>query len=177
MEKLHVGARWLFRFRSYFVLIFVGLFLIPFFVQFFMVGSMISGGSENISALFVSFIISFFMGLIFIFVAGEIYARLSYNNWAYEFTPTNLKVERGIIWKRYSNVPYERVQNVDIHRGILARMNGFSSVLIQTAGMSYSPRGGGIGAEGYLPAVTPHKAEEIREFLMKKISKTHGQGM
>jgi len=47
---------------------------------------------------------------------------------------------------------------------------------LQTAGLSYSRRGG-AGAEGSIPAVDTKRAEEIREFLMKKISKSHGQGM
>jgi membrane protein YdbS with pleckstrin-like domain len=119
-------------------------------------------------------------GLVFytllVIIIAEIYARMTYNRWFYEFTPTNLKLERGIIWKRYSNVPYERVQNVDIHRGVLARMLGFSTVDIQTAGFSYGRRGRG-GAEGHLPAINPERSEEIREFLIKKISKKHGQGM
>ena len=95
---------------------------------------------------------------------------MAYNRFFYEFTDNNLRLERGIIWKRYSNVPYERVQNVDISRGIIARLCGFSSVNIQTAGYSAMGRRG-ISSEGYLPAVSPEEADEMREFLMKKISK------
>jgi len=39
---------------------------------------------------------------------------MAYTRWLYEFAPTNFKKEMGIIWKRYSNVQYNRVQNVDI---------------------------------------------------------------
>jgi len=69
-----------------------------------------------------------------------------------------------------SNISYERIQNVDITRGILARMLGFSSVNIQTAGYSYTPRGR-VASEGYLPAVDMAEAEKIREFVMKKVTK------
>ncbi len=113
--------------------------------------------------------------IIFTIVASEIYARLAYKNWKYEFTPTNLKIERGIIWKRYSNIPYERVQNVDIYRGILARILRFSSVMIQTAGYSVGyGRHGRVRPEGYLPAVGMEEAEKIRNFLIKKIVKSKG---
>ena len=91
---------------------------------------------------------------------------MSYNRWFYEFNDDCLKLERGIIWKRYSNVPYERIQNVDIHRGIIARMFGFSSLMIQTAG--YSAK---ANAEGYIPAVEISQAEQIRTFVMKKITR------
>ncbi|MDP3987240.1 MAG: PH domain-containing protein [Nanoarchaeota archaeon] len=98
-------------------------------------------------------------------IVGEIYARMAYNRWFYEFNEDGLKIERGIIWKRYSNVPYERIQNVDVHRGILARMLGFSSVMIQTAG--YSAR---AVSEGNIPAISVDGAEKIRAFIMKKIT-------
>ena len=96
---------------------------------------------------------------------------MAYNRWFYEFTPTELKLERGIIWKRYSNIPYDRVQNVDIHRGIIARITGFSTVEIQTAGFHMSSgRHGGARSEGHIPGVSIEAAEKIREFVMKKIS-------
>jgi membrane protein YdbS with pleckstrin-like domain len=92
---------------------------------------------------------------------------MSYNRWFYEFNNDGLRLERGIIWKRYSNVPYERIQNVDVQRGIIARICGFSSVMIQTAGYSSAqPR-----AEGYIPAIEMNQAEKIREFVMKKITR------
>ena len=103
--------------------------------------------------------------LVFVIVASEVYSRMSYNRWFYEFTDEGLRLERGIIWKRYSNVPYERIQNVDIQRGIIARTFGFSSIMIQTAGYSAQPY-----AEGYIPAVDMRLAEEMRTFVMKKIT-------
>ena len=105
---------------------------------------------------------------------------MAYNRWFYEFTTTNLKIEKGIIWKKYSNIPYERIQNIDIHRGVLARMLGFSTVDIQTAGFHivYSKSGGMPISEGHIPAVSPEGAEKIREFLMKKLSlRGKGQGL
>ena len=173
MEKLHPGAKWLFRFGGY-----VGAFILMIFLSWFVVPivgalGVLFFGAENIGGIIIT---GFIVYVILIIIVAEIYARMSYERWFYEFTPTNLKIERGIIWKRYSNVPYERVQNVDIHRGIIARLCGFSTVAIQTAGFSYSPRGR-AGAEGSIPAVSIEKAEKIRDLLMKKISKHRGQGM
>ncbi|MFA5174425.1 MAG: PH domain-containing protein [Candidatus Pacearchaeota archaeon] len=175
MNQLHPGAKWVFRLRGYAIAVFLLIFFS--WMLFPILGIADSLIFKNgFAALFLIAIIGIFLYIVAVIIVGEIYARMTYNRWFYEFGPTNLKLERGIIWKRYSNVPYERVQNVDIQRGILARMFGFSSVHIQTAGYSYSPRGG-IGSEGYLPAIEMDKAEEIRDFLMKKISKRHGQGL
>ncbi|MDP3027789.1 MAG: PH domain-containing protein [Nanoarchaeota archaeon] len=172
--QLHPGARWLFRLKGYFgaifLMFFVGWFIFP--------GLFVLLGIKSIISLSSAIAVLLVYGLLIIFlviIIAEIYARMAYNRWFYEFTDSNLKLERGIIWKRYSNVPYERVQNVDIHRGILARILGFSSVMIQTAG--YSGTGRGAPTEGYLPAVDIEHAEEIRDFLMKKISKKSSGGL
>ena len=166
MEKLHPGAKWLFRIKAYFTLVFLSFFL--FIWGFSILGAIFFW--EN-SGYLSSLLLPILYVIIFVIVVGEIYARMAYNRWFYEFTPMNLKIENGIIWKRYSNVPYERIQNVDITRGIIARIIGFSSVNIQTAGYS---SGRGINVEGYIPAVSVNKAEEIRNFLMKKIGKKQG---
>ncbi len=168
MEQLHPGARWLFRVSGYlmaiFIIVFFGWFLVPLIITLASLG-----GSSGVAMVTGVMIVLLLFYVILVVAIGEVYARLAYNNWKYEFTPDSLRLERGIIWKRYSNVPYERVQNVDIQRGIIARACGFSSVHIQTAGYSAGPRGRGIGAEGYIPAVETHKAEEIRTFVLKKI--------
>lgn len=172
--KLHPGARWLFRVGMFFSLIFLSFF-IAMFTATFWIGIFAEGFAEGSVGLGTMFLI--WISIVFILmIIGEIWVRMAYNRWFYEFTDTNLKLERGVIWKRYSNVPYERVQNVDIHRGIIARMLGFSSLNIQTAGYSVTSGGhGGVGSEGYIPAINVEDAEKIRDFLMKKISKRHSQ--
>src|SRR3989344_1197534 len=116
MNQLHPGARWQFRITVYTILIFLSLFI----------GWIFFAGLAFLLGVLTTIIIY----LIIIVGIGEIYARMAYNRWFYEFTKDGLKLERGIIWKRYSNVPYERIQNVDIHRGLIARMCGFSSLMI-----------------------------------------------
>jgi putative membrane protein len=170
MKKLHSGVKWSFRITGYFVMLFLS----------FILGWLIGPASIFLTQIFlgislktiiVQVVIAVVAYIIFSIIVIEIYARMAYNRWFYEFTDSQLRLERGIIWKRYSNIPYERVQNVDITRGIIARLCGFSTVNIQTAGFSYNSKGGGIGSEGYIPAVSVAEAEHIREFLMKKISK------
>ena len=175
MEKLHSGAKWQFRISGYLGALVPGIFIMIAFSSIlpliFFMGNP-EGGINEIGVGF--FFLMFFFLVAFVVIASEIYAQMSYNRWFYEFGSDALKLERGIIWKKYSNVPYDRVQNVDVHRGILARLLGFSSVNIQTAGYSAVQGGyGGVGGEGYIPAVSTHAAEKIREFLMKKISKKH----
>jgi membrane protein YdbS with pleckstrin-like domain len=172
-KQLHPGAKWSFRIGAYITMLFFGIFISWFIGPIFvlLMSLLISGSPSAGLGILIGVFLFIIFYIILIIIVGEIFSRMSYNRWFYEFTDDNLKIERGIIWKRYSNVPYERVQNVDIHRGIIARIIGFSSVMIQTAGYSATAR-----TEGYIPAVDIKEAEEIREFLMKKIRKK-GQGL
>jgi membrane protein YdbS with pleckstrin-like domain len=123
--------------------------------------------------IFLRLSISFVLIILITIFIGEIYSRLAYKNWKYELTSKELKLERGIIWKKYSTIPFGRVQNIDIQRGILARIIGFSTLNIQTAGYHYAGNAGSI-SEGYIPAVSVEEAEKIRDFLIKKIGKRQG---
>jgi len=164
-NKLHPGAKWQFRISVSIILLIFLIIIYSAFVLPFAISSVFLGGNQSPLVYFVLIPI---ICLIVVIILSEIYARMSYNRWFYEFTPDNLKIEKGIVVKRYSNIPYSRIQNVDIRRGILARMLGYSSVIIQTAGYS------GVSlAEGNLPAVSMEAAEKIREFVMKKIRRKH----
>ena len=164
MNQLHPGAKWQFRISGYFAFgflgIFFGIWIIAPIARILL--SLIRASAGSILTIVL---LSIFGYILFVILASEIFARMAYNRWFYEFNDDGLRLERGIIWKRYSNVPYERIQNVDVHRGIIARMLGFSSLMIQTAGYSAHPT-----AEGYIPALEMNQAEQIREFVMKKIT-------
>ncbi len=94
------------------------------------------------------------------------WAKLSYNAYKYQLAEDAFKKEYGVIRKRYTSIPYERIQNVDIRRGILARILGLSDLMIQTAGSQVAGRG--MMSEGFLPGLSEEKAEEIREELIKR---------
>ena len=172
-KNLHPGARWIFRFRSYSTLLPIAIFLGFFIIAASLAGSQITGFKALI------LILPTILLLIILIAIGETYTRMAYNRYLYEFTAHGYKSERGIIWKKYSNIPYERIQNVDIRRGILARLFGFSELIIQTAGDSHHPymrvkRKGLFArpmAEGHLPGIHMEEAEQIRDFLLKKISR------
>lgn len=85
-----------------------------------------------------------------------------------------------MIWKKYVTIPYERIQNVDIYRGIFARILGLSDLQIQTAGMSATVGSYGIsgaGAEGRLPGVSQEEAEKLRDELVKRAHGSKNQGV
>lgn len=177
MDKLHTGARWVFRLRAYYTLIVIGIFIAVWSYNLFQIFA-----KEHSSASLLSAAIFY---IAFVIAVAEIYARMSYSRWLYEIGQEGIKIERGIIWKKYTSIPYERVQNVDIRRGILARIIGFSTVEIETAGQSgfgayhgYGRRGyQSYRSEGHLPALGMNEAEKAREFIIKKVKRTNGAGL
>jgi uncharacterized membrane protein YdbT with pleckstrin-like domain len=172
MNQLHSGAKWHFRIGGFFSFFFVIFFLSMFFGGLVVSMTLKDGFEFNPSIFSYAF-----FGLILLIAIAETYARLTYKFFRYEFGSEQLRIEKGIIWKKYSNIPYQRIQNIDITRGIIARICGFSSINIQTAGYSMPANGRGIHSEGYIPAVSVEEAEKIREFVIKKISKKHNSGL
>jgi len=114
------------------------------------------------------------------FVFCFVWAKLSYYFYHYEFTDMGFKKESGVIYKKYITIPYDRIQNVDINRGILARILGLSDLQIQTAGASavVSRYGmSGVGAEGRLPGLQKEVAEQLRDELIQRAHNSKNQGL
>ena len=109
-----------------------------------------------------------------------VWAKLTYHFYRYELTDAGFRKELGVIYKKYVTIPYDRIQNVDIYRGILARILGLSDLNIQTAGMSatvgrYGVSGG--GSEGRLPALSLEVAERLRDELIQRARQSKNQGL
>lgn len=123
----------------------------------------------NISyALIASLSISVFLILL---AFSYMWSRLTVHYYRYELTDMGFKKESGVIFKQYVTIPYNRIQNVDIYRGILARLLGLSDLQIQTAGTSASMGKygmAGTGAEGRLPGLFKEEAEKIRDELIRR---------
>jgi len=157
MKHLHPRAKWLFFWTYASVPTFLN---VPIFIG--LITFLIASGSQY---WFILVAYLFFAGLFFSFL--YLWSTWAYNNYKYLLKEDIIRIERGVIWKKYSSIPYERVQNVDIHRGILARILGLSDLQIQTAGYS-----GYTLSEGRIPGLDPKIAEQLREELIKKVQGT-----
>lgn len=114
--------------------------------------------------------------LVFFFI----WAKLTYHFYRYELTDAGFRKESGVIYKKYVTIPYDRIQNIDIYRGILARLLGLSDLNIQTAGASavVSRYGAaGVGAEGRLPGLSREVAEQLRDELIQRARQSKNQGL
>ena len=186
MRQLHPKAFWLFFLQRTFALVFFfALLILPFFISFGIFGREVSRTTrpsryqvkeEPYSPLTIISkgvgymqlaVLAFF---VFLIVVNYIWAKLFYNSFRFELSMKGLKIERGVIWKRYVTIPYERIQNVDIYRGVFERLLGLSDLHVQTAGYS-----GGLLTEGRIPGLLPQDAEKLRDEFIDKIGK--GQGL
>lgn len=93
-------------------------------------------------------------------VLVEVDIRLTYDSWKYELSNGLLHVESGYLVVYSKDVPYKKIQNVEIYRGVFARIFEYSILKIQTAG---NVRG---FPEIVIPGIPIKRAEEIRAFLM-----------
>lgn len=168
MQHLDPKAFWLFviQYIVGITFLYFTLFLtfgVPLFLVFF----------EGSSAILLS-IFGIYLGIglyILLIVLGVVWAKAAYNNYLYELRDDGFRKESGVIIKRYVTIPYERIQNVDIVRGVWARALGLSDLQIQTAGQSLP-----VVAEGRLPALQPEVAEKLRDELVKRAKAGH-QGL
>lgn len=173
MQKLDPKAVWLFFLSS----ITGFIFLVPILIYIVSIFSNVIGTAVNegvTTSLFdpATFVIWALVTIVVILALSYFWATLSYNNYKYELREDGFRKEHGVIWKKYVTIPYERIQNVDIYRGLLARILGLSDLNIQTAGMSSVAGSYGGGAEGRLPGVSPQVAEQLRDELVKRAKGT-----
>ena len=160
MKQLNSEAVWLFFISFIFKVFFRAILFLFIFVYFL---------DENI---LISFLNSLFIIVPIIIALCLFWAKLTYNYYRYELTDLGFRKELGVIYKKYVTIPYDRIQNVDINRGILARILGLSDLNIQTAGMS-----GSIGFEGRLPGLSQKDAEQLRDELILRASKANNRGL
>ena len=177
MKQLDPKAVWLF-FFSFILRLFIPIIFLSIWGSAFLGGlseGLDSGGEFSFGFLkWLWIIIPAFLVLCFI------WAKLTYHFYRYELTDAGFRKELGVIYKKYVTIPYDRIQNVDIYRGILARILGLSDLNIQTAGMSatvgrYGISGG--GSEGRLPALSRETAEQLRDELIQRARQAKNQGL
>ncbi|OHB10412.1 MAG: hypothetical protein A3H60_00245 [Candidatus Zambryskibacteria bacterium RIFCSPLOWO2_02_FULL_44_12b] len=178
MKQLNHKAVWLFFLSSIlrllWVLVFVGIWGVLYWSE---TAEPSNGLNAQLPLVFLKWlwiIVPAFLIVCFV------WAKLTYHFYRYELTDSGFRKEEGVIYKKYVTIPYDRIQNVDIYRGILARILGLSDLNIQTAGASAAMgRYGtmGISSEGRLPALSREVAEQLRDELIQRTRQTKNQGL
>lgn len=91
------------------------------------------------------------------------FSCLSFKKKGYTFRTHDVLFRSGIIATTTIVIPYNRVQHVALHEGLISRFFGLAKVEIFTAGASSS--------DIHIPGIKKHEAENIKQLLMGKIQK------
>lgn len=94
---------------------------------------------------------------VIVLVCAVPYSLIHYRVWRFEIQDDALYLERGVITRVETAVPFVRVQHVDTQRGPVARLLGLSSVVVYTAGSR--------GADVTIPGLQSERANAIHDRL------------
>lgn len=97
------------------------------------------------------------LAFVVIALIGAIFAVLRYRIWQFEVREDGLYIERGVLTRVKTVVPFVRVQHVDSRRDPVERLAGLASVVVYTAGSR--------GADVAIPGLTPERADELQDRL------------
>lgn len=92
----------------------------------------------------------------------------------YSISNQYIRIQSGVFTKSKTTIPFSRIQNINIARGVFDRIFGLHTVKIETAGKSSGQQQGGPNRpEGYIPGVRdPTKIAEIIDQLVHKYTQT-----
>ena len=93
-------------------------------------------------------------------VLAVLWPPLEYDAFRYAVREDDLLVQSGVIFKRWSSIPLNRIQHVDTRQGPLERMLGLSRLLVFTAA--------GMSADGSIPGLATDVAESMRDELSRR---------
>lgn len=108
-------------------------------------------------------------GVVFviIFVLVIIHTVLRYRIWRFEVRGDELYLERGVITRVKTVVPYVRIQHVDSRRGPIERALTLATTVVYTAGSR--------GADVAIPGLTPDRSEALQDELKALAIESEGE--
>jgi hypothetical protein len=90
-------------------------------------------------------------------------SRISFKKKGFAFRNHDVIYRSGIIATNTIVIPYNRVQHVALHEGLISRYFGLAKIEIFTAG--------GSSSDIEIPGIAKNEAENIKQLLMGKIQK------
>jgi membrane protein YdbS with pleckstrin-like domain len=108
-----------------------------------------------ITELSIAYVVLLFIVLFF--------CRLGFKKKGFAFRNHDVLFRHGIIATNTLVIPYNRVQHVALHEGVLSRFFGLAKIEIFTAG--------GSSSDIEIPGIAKEQAENIKQLLMGKIQK------
>jgi len=102
---------------------------------------------------------TFLLLIVGILLAALTYEIAYYKRFGYELTDDTFDIRSGVFSRREREIPYGRIQNVDISRNVLQRLVGLSAVNIETAG--------GGSTEAAIQYVTAFEGKRLQQDIRR----------
>ena len=174
-ETYPVSGRWVWSaiisaiIQSVITTLFLGFFII-------MIGDAIQPGViSNLSSVAPLVLIVF--GIVFLYKI--IWFSIWKSNYYFEFLPEFILVKTGVISRQENHLPYKSIQNVSNTQGVIDRILGLSTVVVENAAVQLIPtsRGQSVAVASGISLVwqTPAKAQELNEVVNSIVSKINPQ--
>lgn len=96
----------------------------------------------------------------FLLMLAIVWPTLEYDHFRFAVREHDLLVQRGVLFRRRSSIPHNRIQHVDTRQGPLERLFGLSRLAVYTAS--------GVSADSSIPGLASEHAEGIRDELAKR---------
>lgn len=110
-----------------------------------------------------SFVFELGLTYVVMLLLAVFFSRLSFKKKGFAFRNHDVLFRHGIIATNTLVIPYNRVQHVSLHEGLLSRFFGLAKIEIFTAG--------GSSSDIMIPGIEKEQAENIKQLLMGKIQK------
>lgn len=91
------------------------------------------------------------------------FSRISFKKKGFAFRTHDVLFRHGVIATNTIVIPYNRVQHVALHEGLISRYFGLAKIEVFTAG--------GNASDIEIPGIKKEQAENIKQLLMGKIQK------
>ena len=101
--------------------------------------------------------------IVILFCLILLFSRIGFTKKGFAFRNHDVLLKSGIIATNTIIIPYNRIQHVALHEGIVSRFFGLAKIEIFTAG--------GNSSDIEIPGIEKAQAENIKQLLMGKIVK------
>ena len=102
-----------------------------------------------------------------VLLLGGLHTVARYRNWRYVVESDAIYLERGVLTRTRTVVPFVRIQHVDSSRSPFQRLLGLASTVVYTAGSR--------GADVTVPGLTAADAADLQERLKRLAIRAEGE--
>ncbi|NVN93682.1 MAG: PH domain-containing protein [Bacteroidetes bacterium] len=118
----------------------------------------------TIDALFEIHLLSWWLIIFYVIILSSyicmlIITQMGFPLKGYALREHDIVYKTGLIYRKNTTVPFNRIQHIEIRQSMIARILGISKIKIFTAG--------GQGSGLFVHGLSPETAQELKDFLSK----------